>query len=267
MQLVRIAIVSLNLLESQPDGRDSPSPAAAHADAESPESSDADPVWIIARRVARLMELEQYDAALALLEEHERSNPDPALLFMRATVEERRGRCDRATPLYEAFSRATESEEDKLAASQGMDRCRETLGQRVPPPAPPTAGRTPSPTASAASNDPSSNPSAPRLRPWYRDPAGLSLISSGAAAVGIGAGLWIRAALDSRQAQGTDELGEYRRLRRRSSRLQPAGLAILSTGAVLVFSGAIRLAVMAGRNKRTSRARIRARLGGVEMRF
>lgn len=204
-----------------------------------PSASDvSDDAYVreVARRVATHMEAEHYAAALREIEAAESTRPLSDFVFMRALVEEERGNCRAAVPLYDRFLESGPLPKDAEAARAGRIRC----GAEAEP------GPEPTPVSPH-------DPPPPTPKPWYGDPVGGTLVIGGTVALGAGLGLFVQARADERAAERADTLAAHERLGDRASKLGIAAVSVLATGGALVVGGVIRYVVVARRGGRGAR--------------
>lgn len=218
----------------------------------------------VAQDVADLVARGELDAALSRIEEANAANPDVRYLYMRASLEEQSGRCSVAVPLYQEFLAASEDPDDRAGALAGLERC----GAEAPPESAPTqqpeAGPTPAPNTSASGPN-------ERVRPWTRDPVGLTLGGVGWVAIATGAGFWIRAGQDANEAERATRSSDYNRKVAHARTRERVGITLVAVGGVLLTAGIIRLSILAARGSRkrskSVRGRQRAELRGATIFF
>ena len=92
----------------------------------------------------------------------------------------------------------------------------------------------------------------PSPRSWRRDPTGITLLSLGSAATAAGIALVVSAELTRRTAEDADVHQDQRDGLTRAGRLQTAGFVVLPVGVALAVGGAIRLGVLARRQRRVA---------------
>jgi len=223
-----------------------PSLAAAAALAPADDDDDAY-VRTVASEAAGHVKAGRYAQALAVLDRAERDRPHAVFIYVRATIEEQRGNCERAAKLYREFLGHDVPEADAHDALAGEARCREALG--LPPIE--ASGQTPpgDPIADPASDegDSSIDTSPP---PWHTDPVGGVLAVVGAVGLGAGVALLVQSRVDRRAAEGATELQLYDDRSQRATRLNTAGIVTLSVGAALLAGGVLRYAIVARRARR-----------------
>ncbi len=201
---------------------------------------EPDDVYVrdVVSRAAGHVEAGRYDEALAVLDEAERTRPYSVFIYVRATIEERRGDCERAAALYREFLEHEVPDADARDARDGEARCREALGLPASD-APPDA---PTPTTDETFEEPPP--------PWHTDPLGGVLVVAGVAGVGVGAGLYVQSRVDERAASTATSLQLYDDRSRRAVRLNAAGIATLAIGSALLAGGIVRYALIATRGRR-----------------
>jgi hypothetical protein len=229
-----------------------------------PTADEAEYVRDVVGRAAAHVERGRFEPALAVLDEAERTRPLPVFVYVRATIEERRGDCARAVSLYRRFLELDVADEDAEDARRGMTRC----GEGPAPPvdeAMPADPRDVDPTpAPAASSSPDTPPATPP-RPWWTDPLGGALVATGVVGVGTGAALLGQSRADVRAASDATSLQRFDDRSRRALVLDRAGIVTIAIGSALLLGGAVRWAVVGTRFRRHA---IAQRLGpGLLVRF
>lgn len=229
-----------------------------------PARDEAAYVRDVVGRAAAHVEAGRYEQALAVLDQAERERPLPVFVYVRATVEERRGDCERASALYREFLEHDVPEADAEDARQGQARCREALGlpaedPTVPePPAGDDAGeasdreggRDVDPArGDAVDRGPGDGREPPRSR-WYADPLGGVLTAGGVAGLGVGLGLSVQSRADARAADDASSLQTFDDRAQRAVRLDRAGIATMAVGGALLVAGAVRYALVGTRDRR-----------------
>lgn len=221
-----------------------------------PARDEAEYVRDVVGRAAAHVEAGRYERALAVLDAAERERPLPVFVYVRATIEERRGDCERAVALYLRFLELPVAEEDAADARRGVARCR---GEPEPATDPSAAAdpSEPAPAAAprdAAVGDPaaasSAGPDAPPLRPWYADPLGTSLVATGTVGLAVGLGLVGGSRADARAAADATSLQAFDDRSRRAIALDRAGIGTIAIGSALLLGGVIRWAVVGTRPRR-----------------
>lgn len=233
--------------------------AAAPPVRAAPASDDAAYVRDVVSQAAAHVEAGRYERALEVLDQAERERPLPVFVYVRATIEERRGDCGRAVALYRRFLALPVAEEDAEEARRGVARC-----EGEPSPVPPPVGPVPVEPPRDDGASPSPSPAPPPPRPWYADPLGDALVAVGLVGVGVGAGLLGRSRVEARAAEGADALQAYDERSRRATALDRAGLVTLAVGSALLVGGVVRLVVVGTRPRRS---RTTAALDGLRIRF
>lgn len=237
-----------------------PRPLLAAGPSAAPREDEDEYVRRVVGRAAAHVDAERYDEALAVLDEAERERPLPVFVYVRATIEERRGSCERAAELYREFLEHEVPEADAEEARRGVLRCRPELGGDAP-------GREVSTGAEASTPEEPERPP----RPWSADPLGASLVIAGVAGMGVGLGLYAQSRADERAARSASTLQTFEDASRRAVALNRAGIATLVVGSALLAGGAVRYAIVGTRARRRARATaawIPGQLSvGVHMRF
>lgn len=214
-----------------------------------PSVDEAEYVRDVVGRAAAHVEEGRYEQALAVLDRAERERPLPVFVYVRATIEERRGDCERATALYRRFLELDVPAKDADDARRGIARCR---GEPVEEPARPI-------TSSQSDPEPvdptSAGPSdVPPPRPWWTDPWGGALVGVGVLGVGVGAGLLGQSRVDARAADDAASLQTFDDRSRRAIALDRAGIATLAVGSALLLGGMVRYALVGIRPRRRATA-------------
>lgn len=216
------------------------SPAAA------PLADDAY-VRAVASDVAIHVEAGRYDQALAVLDAAERERPLSVFIYVRATIEERRGNCERAANLYHDFLDGDVPDADAEDARAGEDRCREQLGLApIHTGGGPTSGEVAG-SSTGAADEQGDEPATP---PWYADPWGGVLVVGGVAGLGAGVGLYVQSRADDRAAADATSLQAFEDRSRRAVRLNRAGIVTMAIGSALLAAGVVRYALLATRTRR-----------------
>lgn len=221
----------------------SPAAAAPRARAGDP---DAEYVRTVVGRAAAHVDAGRYAEALAVLDEAERTRPHAVFVYVRATIEERRGDCERASQLYERFLELDVPDSDAEDARRGIERCR---GSSPAEPDPPVAAEPSPPSSETPALDPGP-PDGPPPRPWITDPWGGVLAATGLVGMGVGVGLVARSRADARASTTAATLQDFDELSRRAVRLDTAGIVTLGVGSALLLAGVVRYALVATRPRR-----------------
>lgn len=178
----------------------------------------------------------------------------PVFLYALGQVERTLGRCYKAIEYYRAYLPSA-TPKQRAATQIQINRCEQSLLERGLPLRAPESANPPDQAVPSAPVAPAKEvPAAPsnlvsadpthRARAWYRDPAGLSLLSTGAA-VAIGGGVLVGIGNPSnvRSSYGAFDDAYSRRWQ------SPVGVALLSVGGALVLGGAIRLGLQARKHQ------------------
>lgn len=215
-----------------------------------PAADEAEYVRDVVGRAAAHVEAGRYDQALAVLDEAERERPLPVFVYVRATVEERRGDCERAIGLYRDFLAHEVPEADAEDARRGQARCRRELGL---PPEDAPAGQQPGgdePRTDDRGTGIDRGDVEPPPRRWYADPLGGVLAGVGVVGLGVGVGLFAAGRADARAADEAADLQTFDDRAQRAVRLDRAGIATMAVGGALLVAGAVRYAVVGTRERR-----------------
>lgn len=225
-----------------------------------PAADEAEYVRDVVGRAAAHVEAGRYEQALAVLDDAERERPLPVFVYVRATVEERRGDCQRAIALYRRFLEHDVPPADAEDARQGQARCREALG--LPPEDTAAAPTTPGDEAGDGAGVDRDQPEAdadrdagdevepPAPRRWYADPLGGTLMAGGVVGVGVGVGLYAQSRADARAADAAADLQTFDDRAQRAVRLDRAGIATMAVGGALIVAGVVRYALVGTRDRR-----------------
>jgi hypothetical protein len=191
------------------------------------------------------------DGALVGFEGAGGERPLPVFVYVRATIEERRGDCERAVALYLRFLELPVAEEDAADARRGVARCRgEPPSVATPTTSPVLAPSDVDPNADA----PPVRPDTPPARPWYADPLGTSLVAAGTVGLSVGLGLVGRSRIDARTANDATSLQVFDDHSRRAVTLDRAGITTIALGSALLLGGIIRWAVVGTRHRGRAKA-------------
>lgn len=228
-----------------------------------PARDEAAYVRDVVGRAAAHVEAGRYEQALAVLDEAERERPLPVFVYVRATVEERRGRCEQAMALYRDFLAHDVPQADAEDARRGQARCRAALGLPAedavvaePPAGDDTGGEVEPDAPDGIERDTDPAPAAaddrepPRARRWYADPLGGALMAGGVVGLGVGIGLSAQSRADARAADDAASLQTFDDRAQRAIRLDRAGIATMAVGGALLVAGAVRYAVVGTRDRR-----------------
>ena len=203
---------------------------------------------------ARLVGEGRYDEAIALIDDAQDGEPNPAFVFMKGVIEERRGRCDAAVEHYRLFLTLDVPESDAQEARAGLQRCH----AQAPPPAaanpaaeeaPPQTTDPPAPTPRPEDLEADPRPAIddeppPRARP---DAVGWTLLGVGSAGIVTGIGVLLGAQATARSTRGTRSLSMFEEDAGRAGRMQTAGFVVLGLSAALAIGGIVRLSLVARR--------------------
>ena len=214
-----------------------------------PAAEEAEYVRDVVGRAAAHVEAGRYDEALAVLDQAERERPLPVFVYVRATIEERRGDCERAIALYQRFLEHDVAEEDAEDARRGVARCRGEPGVVSEPDASPAGSGSPEPAVGEPASEPASH-DAPPPRPWYADPTGDALAFTGVVGLAVGFGMFAQSRVDAHAAADAGSLQTFDDRSRRAVTLDRAGLATIAVGSALVLGGVIRWVLVGTRERR-----------------
>ncbi len=150
------------------------------------------------------------------------------------------------------------SELETLLAAQNKTQHSPPTGTVKPPdtvpPAQPETPVAPTPQVSKPSPAPEapSRTTANASRPWYRNPAGWTLLAGGVAIVVIGGALFGAANGVDDSARAASTLPEQNNLLDSAASYRGAGWALAGVGAAVAVAGAVVLGVSAGRSKKVN---------------
>jgi hypothetical protein len=223
-------------------------------------ADEAEYVRDVVGRAAAHVEAGRYQQALAVLDRAERERPLPVFVYVRATVEERRGDCERASALYREFLEHDVPAADAEDARRGQARCREALGLPAEgtvvvetPAGDDTGGEIArdAPDEVDRPADEAGDELEPRAsRRWYADPLGGVLVAGGVVGLGVGVGLFGQSRADARAAAEATGLQTFDDRAQRAERLDVAGIATMAVGGALLVGGVVRYALVGTRERR-----------------
>ncbi len=225
----------------------------------------ADPKVEAKQRVERattLYEAAQFNDALEELMTAYALDPQPEVLYAIAQVNVRLDRCPQAITFYERFLDTKPKAGPAAAAHKAIEHCKakpspdpHDLTPTVEPTVKPEPVAEPRPAPKAepdvtAAPPPVRAPTparrdvdvvAPTAHHWYADPPGDVLVGSGIAA-GVVGGLFLRAALDSRdQADATTSYRRYSDLVDRAHRDRTYAIVAGAGAVALIGVGCVRI--------------------------
>lgn len=200
-------------------------PVAARAD-DSPVPAQVGPTaddWL---RVG----LERYErgnlvGAIDAFEKGHAREPRPMFLFALAQAHRKRGDCERARALFDAFLASTPppAKASAAAALEQRERC-EPAEAPAPPPPPPSR---PQPVAAAAPVA----PPPPARRGWWSDPVAVGAGGATVVLLGGGTALWLSAASAADGAATATTYDRHELLRERAESRQRYAAIALGLGA------------------------------------
>ncbi len=232
-----------------------------------------DPSNDAAGRAAAAFDAGNYEEAARIARDAYREGGDPVFLYVQAQAERFGERCDLALDHYRQFLEAVPTGDAADLARDNIAECEATLDQQVPPPDPLVPVAPKGAAAPQTRVDDESVDEPPRRSPpvpaWYRDPLGGALVGVGAAALGVGGGLYGQARVDARAADRATNVVTYGERIDRAAVLSRAGVVTLVAGGVLVTAGAVRWILVARARKKQSAGGERLTLGrgGLALRF
>ena len=214
--------------------------------------------------------LGEYEKALEKFKAAYLDLPDPAFLFNIAQCQRQLGQFAAASKSYRAFLRESngltpKQREDVQRLVNEMDDAIREARIKAPPtgtaapqdmptttttttavPPPETTTTTTQPTTTTTTTAPATTTvvAVPeRPRPWYRNPAGMTLTFGGAAVAIIGAGLLGAASSDDSNSRVASTLQDQQSLHSSALTFQNAGIALLVVGSAAAVTGAVVLAI------------------------
>jgi tetratricopeptide (TPR) repeat protein len=205
------------------------------------------------------------EAAAAFARAHG-EDQQPKYLYNRAQAERLAGDCDAALEGYRAFVALEPPEAQRRQAEDNIAACQAAIAERAPPrdPAPleePAPAAPPPALPPPALPPPAGPPAPPALAPApepdevdpapsrFSDPLGITLLASGIAALGAGAGVlgW-SFVVEGDAADGGVVPGgsysEHEALVERAEIARTAGIVVMACGAALATGAALRFALL-----------------------
>jgi hypothetical protein len=202
----------------EPPG-DTPSPPAAEA----------------AEAALRHWEAGRFDEARKSIARAYMIEPWRQFLYARAQIERADKQCGAAIEFYELYLAEKPPEDAAALAREGITACERELANAPKP----------KPTTDVP-------PEAPRKK-WYRDPLGMTFVTTGGVALLVGAGMFGLVAADRNAADRTHDHDEFGRHTHRAERASVAAVALASIGGALLVAGVVRLAVVSSKSRRRAR--------------
>ena len=199
-----------------------------------PEGPRSRPAAQAAEQALTHYEARRYDEARTAIARAYMIEPWPEYLYARAQIERSDGDCVAAREFYQLYLDADPSPSGAEMARAGIEEC-------------PVA--VPAPTLVA----PGKTDGAAKARAGRVDRLGVALAVTGGAGVLVGVGLYAAMAVNQRAAERADSVGSFGTRLDRARALSVAAAAVVSIGAVLAVAGAVRLAIVARRSRRTTR--------------
>jgi tetratricopeptide (TPR) repeat protein len=177
----------------------------------------------------------RYDEARAEIAKAYQLDPLRRYLYARARIEQADGDCATANEFYRRYLAEDPPEVDANAAKRDIAACERQLAEAA--------------TRRTIDDNAASTPE----RPWQKDPLAIGLVTSGAAVLVVGTGLFGRAFVEHKSAQRSRDHAEFDRRVRRARVLSPIGIAGISLGAALVLGGVVRWVIVRRRAKAADR--------------
>ncbi len=200
-----------------------------------------------------------FGEAARLIEKAYLIEPVPELLFPWAQAEREQGNCRAAIDLYGRL--LEEIPEGRMAdsARSNIALCEEEMPPEeevVPvveddPLEDDYVEPEPEPEPVAKTDD-----KQPKVKEWYKDPAGGVLTGLGVVGVGAGAALLIVASGNAKGAPDAPSLADYNSQSDTALTQRNAGAGVLSVGGALLVAGVIRYVLVAKKNKASATASV-----------
>jgi tetratricopeptide (TPR) repeat protein len=184
-----------------------------------------------------------YAAAIAAFDAGYALDPQPIFLYDKAQAQRLSGDCRGAIESYKAFLATNPPANEASRARKNIENCEALL---PPPPLEPITDDEPAAAPPVAQPDRSPAPLQSVIteeKAWWHDRVGLTLVTTGVVALGVGAGFAIaarQAAADTALARDVDEWSDHRATWHRDRII--AGVAA-GAGAALVTLAVIRFSV------------------------
>ncbi|HWB79868.1 MAG TPA: hypothetical protein VG755_33115 [Nannocystaceae bacterium] len=159
-------------------------------------------------------------------------------LYARAQIERADKQCKAAIEFYQLYLDEAPPEDAAVLAKQGIAECERELASAPQSP----------------SESPADTPPDRPARPWYRDPLGMTFVTTGGASLLVGAGMFGLVATRRRAAEQSDDHDQFGDRIHRAERASVAAVALVSIGAALLTAGVIRLAVQQSKSRRRARS-------------
>lgn len=247
---------------ADPNGNGDSPPPSSPAPELDPTEADPPPAAI---RAQQYFQAQEWDLAIEALMEAYAADPNPAYLYARAQAERMRGNCRVAIALYERFLESGTTEQQREDTQRHVRLCEEKLFNEEAhtplEPGPPAPEPGPEDRPPWTDDEPEPEP-----RPWFRDPAGLTLLATGTAAVAVGGIMWGLGARELDRAPEANIEEAYERQVTQGRRDIAIGATVVGIGAAVMLSGTIRLAVRARRSRVTASGWLGPRSAGLGVR-
>ncbi|HET6582350.1 MAG TPA: hypothetical protein VFG69_02860, partial [Nannocystaceae bacterium] len=189
------------------------------------------------------------DGARTVLDEAMAREADPALLFVRGTIEQQAGNCAAAIDYLERFIASDPDPVDADAAREAAAACAPAPEPTpaLPTPAPATA---PAPPPRAAVVDPPPpDDRRTRARKPVRDPWGVGLLGAGSVLAFGGAAMLVGAEIATNRGDRSATEGAFAVRVGHARRVHWAGVGVLVTGVAVAIAGAVRYGLVARRDR------------------
>ena len=233
-------------------------------------SAAADPAAEAVARAKKAFKEERYADAIADFRVAYAAKKDPKILYAIAQAQRMAGDCEGAIESYKEFLASKPDKKLKEYSQANIDRCKEDLAKKPPPPKEPTPPppapepTPPAPGPTTAGSPPAPAPSGAPLpagpvdrgasggRSWTKDWVGHGLVAGGVVAGGVGAFLWLSG---RSEASGVNDETDYQSFvdarDAASSALtkQRIGIGLGIAGAALIVGGVVHYKVGNGRKE------------------
>ena len=187
---------------------------------------------------------------------------DVETLFAWAQAERKQGHCDKASELYVTLLAAKLPAQNKAVVQSQLDECKKILDDEqaqaaaaarveTPPPAAPPEPAPP-PHVDAPAPDLTVHASAPTESPWYKDPAGDTLVVLGLAGVAVGGVMLMSASSASSDSKTAATYDQFKALDDKAKSRGMVGVIAAGAGAALILGGVIRYATRSSSTEATT---------------
>jgi hypothetical protein len=215
---------------------------------------------------------------------------DVETLFAWAQAERKQGHCDKATELYHQLLATKLPAENKAVVQGQLDECKKILDDeqaqesaaeraridqarahqprddvyKPPPSASPPASVSPSASGASVDSPPPSHVDSPspdttvhastttESSPWFKDPAGDTLLGLGVAGVAVGSVLLLSASSASADSKTAANYDQFKLLDDKAKSRGMYGMIFTGAGAALIIGGVIRYATRSTSSESTT---------------